>query len=144
MSRDIDQRILPSGYSELGAMFPFGVSHIILTDWDLGTKWALTWNLVPATADGFGRISLTTDLTIARREGFIEYGINEGPLLQDGRYMLMLRNGHIGFVFNDFPIGEQAATSTKPYAKFQFQVPRLIYLVTTPINRIAFTPEFRS
>lgn len=115
-----------------------------MTDLADSSLWALTWSRSVATLDGFGHISITSDLTVARREGFIRYQLNEGPLLTgDGEYRLIIRGGRLGVSFSPFPQGIVASASAKPYAKFQFETPRLIYIQNPATQEFAWTPEFK-
>ena len=138
-----DLRRQPSGFSDLGVIFPYGVSHIILRDLDDNSRWAISWSVAVPTVDGYGYISITDNLRLAHREGYVEYEQNSGPLLHDGEFMLILRGGRLGIAEVPLPVGEQKATSTKPYAKNEFQQPRLIYMGDDQ-HYVRWTPEFRS
>jgi len=143
VSMDKERRLQPSGFSDLGVIFPYGVSHIIMRDLDDNSRWAISWSTAVASSDGYGYISITDNLRIAHREGYVEYEQNSGPLLHNGEFMLILRGRRLGIAEAPLPIGETLATSTKPYAKNEFQQPRLIYMLDDQ-HYVRWTPEFRS
>lgn len=137
------QRVLKSGYSDLGVILPIGVVHIILTDITLGTKWLVTWSTEVATSDGFGHISISDNLALARREGAAEYAPGEGPKFKaDGQYTLIIDNGRLGALYQPYPIGVQSSSSQQPYAKMSYDhIPRLLYLKPGSPVEFAWTPE---
>jgi len=143
--RNFEQRVLVSGFSDLGVMFPYGVGRFTLTDRADGTKWLVSWNTDVTTSDGFGYITITNDFTLldhGNGERNIEYGPDEGPLLNNGQYMLMIRGRRLGVDYRPFPPGvTDASTSVKPYAQKHQVTPRLIYF--NPSGKFAWTPEFK-
>lgn len=146
--RDQGQRIFKSGFTDLGSFFPFGVVYLILTDLADGKRWLVTWNTSIATLDGFGHISISDDLSVTKRETYVEYKMDEGPnFTNDGQYKLIVRGGRLGLSYTPFPVGQSAAASPKPYAKLSYDnVPRLIYLTNYgSVDTVhgAWTPEFK-
>jgi hypothetical protein len=112
-------RWLKSGYSDLG---PITISPrpqlIILTDRADGTPWALWYEPGPPE-----RLAILSDpatiAQISRQEGTRIYQqFDVGPLFtEDGRYLLIVRSGHLGFDFEPYPNMEQAASDAPIYAR---------------------------
>ena len=116
------------GYTDLGPIqIPPRPQTVVLTDRDTGQEWAVSFNSTLPT-----HLSITDDFsTIERLEGVTRYAANEGPVMdEDGQFILMIRNSHIGLEYRQFPIWETAADTMPPYAR-QTRAQRELIIDTT-------------
>lgn len=103
------------GYTDFGRIqIPTRPSAIILTDRADGTQWLVSFNTTAPE-----RLSINDAFsTIQRREGARVYEANDGPKLdEDGQFTLIIRGGHIGVEFTEFPRPVTARDDQPPYAR---------------------------
>lgn len=85
------------GYTDMGRIqIPLPPRAIIITDRADGTKWWVTYNLSPATSDGFGYISISTATPPGANT--ITYDAFSEPYIpiDRGFARLIIRGGYLG------------------------------------------------
>jgi hypothetical protein len=128
-------RWLKSGYSDLGPItIPPRPQAIMLTDRNDGSQWLVWYNPGPPE-----RLSIYNDpATIAllsRQEGLRIYSATDaGPIFtEDGRFLMILRGGRIGFDFEPYEQGVENASDAPLYARNGVNAIQ-INLVANPIS----------
>jgi len=140
-----NDRRLKTGYSDLGRLIiPVLPSPIILTDRDDGTLWVLSFDTSAPTVDGYGHISINSDIRYFQRNEVAKvYPADDGPVL--GPYVLFIRAGRIGLDYTAYDIGETDRDGSPVYARKRgVRTFRQVY-VTHPENpeivHLAWTPD---
>lgn len=126
------QRRMVNGYLDMGRItIPPLPVHIILTDRDDGTLWHLSYTLTPPAVDGYGYITLNSDIpTDPMRRIFDAY---DGPVLADSpQVKLMVRGGNLGYDGSELPVWLHDRDQARIFARIQNLVAlREIVLGTT-------------
>lgn len=113
-------RRLRSGYSNFGGIritvIPFPV---ILSDRTTGQQWLVSWSTNSSSVDGYGYLSVNSDVNIEQSYGVRVFAPLEGPVLlgSDGEYTLMVRNGILGFDFMPFAQGIRGKSNAPVYLR---------------------------
>lgn len=124
------------GFTDLGSVHvpPFP-QHIVLTDRDDGTQWALSHQ----DDAGTPRVILTD--TIPSTPDKYIYGANEGPIVATsaGRYRLLVRDGRLGY--EDLGASPHCADRDQHRILTRKDKERTIYEIIEPADFSALDPE---
>lgn len=137
-------RSTQGGYFYMGGIqIPPMPRHIILTDRADGTKWWLTYNLSPATSDGFGYISITTTMPPTSQES-ITFAAYEEPVIAftSGNARLIVNGGYLGVEERNPSQGVTDRENMQIYARIDGlnnPMRRIIFSVATP-GQYAWVP----
>lgn len=105
------------GYTDIGPIIiPSRPQVVILTDRADGTQWAVSFTITPIE-----RLTISNDAMVVGvkiQEGARVYDKDSGPFMdEDGEFKLMIRSGHLGFDYIQFPIGLKGLADAPQYAR---------------------------
>jgi hypothetical protein len=128
-------RRLKSGYSDLGPIIiPPNPQAVVLTDRGTGLKWMISYNVGPPI-----RLSIVDQYSsIQRQEGVKVFDADSGPVIDlEGEFILMVRDGHIGFDYNPNPVHLKDRDDPPVYARLGYS--EYLMFLTTPEDVLTST-----